>query len=571
MKQHIFLHIPKTAGSSVRTLLQQNYPTDATIGFSGDADPIKWYKSRPADIKRKYALVHGHFPYGIHGGLSRYSYFTFLRCPVARHFSEYDFLRRYEPNKIHDEIVREGITAEDWASIFDRHTMFRDLMTRYVSGESHGPDVDRLSLEKAKLHIRREFAVVGLAERFDESVLILARRLGWKSLFYLTRNVSGDRTKPTQAMTDAAAQGLRRDLELYAFAEELFNKLPEHRMPLFKDALAEYRDVRSWLESHVVNNANGIFTVGQELPPLDEIVRQHRATPALDRFLAKATGSAATLVDTPPREATAVVESPEAAAKRMRASLLAEPPRPLPPLRMMRFIGSNSRDHYLLNIREYVADLIGQAKLTPASHVLDIGCGCGRVASGLTRYLDARGSYLGLDVWQEGISWASKHLTEAFPNFTFQAVPAANNYYLDEDSGKGNAFDLSGVPSNRFDVIFAVSLFTHLKLADARQYLELVARALSPNGVAYLTFFTMDEQALAWQEKTGNHKVVEPNGDGMWYGYSKQDFFSGFAPDLLLKQFDECGLEIVKQTPGHWAKKPGARLYQDWFLLRRAR
>jgi hypothetical protein len=79
----------------------------------------------------------------------------------------------------------------------------------------------------------------------------------------------------------------------------------------------------------------------------------------------------------------------------------------------------------------------------------------------------------------------------------------------------------------------------------------------------------MDDEARKWVADTGNHKLVEPSGDGMWYGYAKQDFFSGFAPELLQKQFDECGLEVVQQAPGHWAKKPGARLYQDWFLLRR--
>ena len=570
MKQHIFLHIPKTAGSSVRTLIQQNYAVDSTIGFSGDAEPLAWYRKRPADVKRRYALVHGHFPYGIHSGLSRYVYFTFLREPVARHFSEYDFLRRYEPNPIHKEIVRDRITAENWASIYERHTMFRDLMTRYVSGEPGGPHVDRLSLEKAKLHLRREFALVGLAERFDESVLMLARRLGWTSIFYMKRNVSGERTTATPEMTATAAEGLRRDLELYAFAEEQFNRLPDLKMPLFQEALAEYREVRTWLESYVTNNQNELFTVGQALPQLDAIVKQHRATPALDRYLTKANGPApSSRVDLPPREIAAKPESPDAAAKRMRASLLADAPRPLPPLRMMRFIGSNSREHYLLNIREYVADLILNARLTPTSRVLDIGCGCGRVASGLSRYLDARGSYLGLDVWQEGISWATRHLTEAFPNFTFQTVPAANNYYLAEDTGERNAFDLSNVPTNHFDVIFAVSLFTHLKLADARQYLEFVAKALSPDGVAYLTFFVMDDEARTWVADTGNHKLVEPNGDGMWYGYAKQDFFSGFAPELLQQQFDECGLEVVQQAPGHWAKKSGARLYQDWFLLRR--
>lgn len=284
MKQRIFLHIPKTAGSSVRTLIQQNYPADATIGFSGEPDSIAWYRSRLSDFKKQYALVHGHVPYGIHEGLTSYEYFTFLREPVARHFSDFDFLRRYEAHPLHEPIAAGRITATDWASIFEQQPLYRDLTTQYVSGESAPGEVDRLSLEKAKLHLRREFTLVGLAERFDESVLILAKRLGWRSIFYLSKNVTLDRTVLSDDMKALARCGLERDTELYQFAQGLFEESPELQDPAFAAALAEFRATRTWLEAHVANNPGQLFVVGQQLPSLDDLVYQHLSTPALDSY-----------------------------------------------------------------------------------------------------------------------------------------------------------------------------------------------------------------------------------------------------------------------------------------------
>ncbi len=284
MSQHIFMHIPKTAGSSVRTLLQQNYPSDATIGFSGDPEPIAWYTARTPGFKQRYSLVHGHVPYGIHEGLTDYLYFTFLRDPVARHFSDYDFLRRYEPHPLHADIASGRITLADWAAIFDRFPLYQDRMTRFLSGDGDTRVPDRLSLETAKLHLRREFAPVGLAERFDESVLVIAKRLGWDSIFYLTKNVTAERSELTPALRKTAKQGLGRDIELYSFAKRLFDESPELQDPRFPDALAEFRDVRRWLEAHVVNNPSHAFLVGSELPSLTAIVQQHRSTPALDRY-----------------------------------------------------------------------------------------------------------------------------------------------------------------------------------------------------------------------------------------------------------------------------------------------
>jgi SAM-dependent methyltransferase len=553
-------------------LIRQNYSAGEMITFSGALQPVEWYRSQPAAFKRQHQLVHGHVHYGIHEGLTEYLYFTFFRDPVARHFSDYDFLRRYTDHPMHAAIASGEIAPLDWASIWQREAMFRNIATQYVSGEQIGAGVDRLSLEKAKLHIRREFAFVGLSERFDESVLILAKRLRWRSVFYLTKNTTAERTLPSAEMARIASEGLDRDIELYEFAKSVFDEAPELRDPAFSAALQEFKATRAWLEAHVANNKGELYQVDFDLPPLDDIVRKHRQTPALDQFLkvpAVVPAPARLRQESPRPDTRRNAEQIEAAANRVRHSLLSDPPQVLPTLPMMITIGSRTKEHYLTNMREYTTDIIARTKLLPGGHVLDLGCGCGRVATGLARYLNEDGAYLGLDVWQEGIDWCNEHLTKFPATFTFETVQAANNYYYAPDSGASNLFDVSRVPSNDFHCIFAISLFTHLKLSDARQYLELVARALTTDGFAYLTFFVVDEDAKRYVAETGNHRSLQPAGDGMWYAYSGQDFFSGYDRSLLLAQFEECGLEIVSQNTGHWAKKPGARLYQDWFLLKR--
>lgn len=250
-------------------------------------------------------------------------------------------------------------------------------------------------------------------------------------------------------------------------------------------------------------------------------------------------------------------------------SLVDVPPTVLPPLPMMKTIGSPSLEHYLTNMRHYVSDLIVEARLQPDARLLDIGSGCGRIATAFTRYLQPEGRYTGIDVWDEGVQWCTDHITSTHPNFRFHHVQASNNYYYAADSGQPNEFDVSFLPSRGFDGIFALSVFTHLRLVDARQYFALIERLLDRDGLAYLTFFLIDEDSHRFVRETGQHKALAPAGDGMWYAYEKQWFFSGYEEPLLLSLFDEYGLEVMKRSPGLWAKKPGGRLWQDWFLVRR--
>jgi ubiquinone/menaquinone biosynthesis C-methylase UbiE len=70
--------------------------------------------------------------------------------------------------------------------------------------------------------------------------------------------------------------------------------------------------------------------------------------------------------------------------------------------------------------REWVRCLVEQCELESGSHVLDVGCGAGRVAVPLTAYLSRAGRYEGLDVSPWAIDWCKQEISTRYPTFSFQ-------------------------------------------------------------------------------------------------------------------------------------------------------
>src|SRR5436190_20773342 len=97
-----------------------------------------------------------------------------------------------------------------------------------------------------------------------------------------------------------------------------------------------------------------------------------------------------------------------------------------------------------------------------ASHrVLDVGCGCGRMAIPLTRYLDATGSYEGFDIAATAIDYCRRQITPRHPNFRFKVADIHNGTY--NPAGRTSAANFAfPYEQGEFDFAFATSVFTHL-------------------------------------------------------------------------------------------------------------
>lgn len=239
----------------------------------------------------------------------------------------------------------------------------------------------------------------------------------------------------------------------------------------------------------------------------------------------------------------------------------------LPPEPMMNIIGSHSRDHFTRTMKEFVPEFIARGHITPRSNILDIGCGCGRFAIPLTK-IQQGGRYYGFDVWPEGIKWCNDTIAKEHPNSQFHVVEANNNYYFEDfDPNRKNNFSLPFIPDNEFDFTFAISVFTHLVASDCEAYFAELKRTMKRTGIAYLTCFIVDRFFWDFVERTGMHRAVKEVAPGCYQAYKGQDFFTGFSMGKWREMIEKNGLRVICYETGKWAEKPGARLFQDTFIV----
>jgi SAM-dependent methyltransferase len=176
---------------------------------------------------------------------------------------------------------------------------------------------------------------------------------------------------------------------------------------------------------------------------------------------------------------------------------------PVPPFRFVERVGGGDyRD-----VGEALSrNLLEQGGLRPTDRLLDIGCGVGRLAAPLTRYLRGEGLYEGFDIDPELVAWCERNITRRHPRFRFRAVDVHSKYYRPSGSVSGSAFTFP-YEDGSFDLVSATSLFTHLLTRDAENYLRESARVLAPGGTLFATFFLLDDESLALQKSKQGDRV----------------------------------------------------------------
>lgn len=230
-KTVIFIHIPKAAGSTFKEILwrQCGYRNSFNVQPGERTQPsIDKFRQLPESKKSRFRLIHGHVPFGLHRWLSRSAaYITILRKPVERVVSEYYYILRTPIHPLNSELVGKNLSLQDYIrKIADMNTT--NLQTHWVSGcvdfDSVAPPYEKLpanALDLAKENIENFFSICGLIERFDESLLLMQKILGWKNVYYMRRNVRKRRASKDQlpaATLRLIEKHEEKDLALYEFA-----------------------------------------------------------------------------------------------------------------------------------------------------------------------------------------------------------------------------------------------------------------------------------------------------------------------------------------------------------------
>lgn len=243
----IFLHIPKTGGVTLSNILQRQYSQDVVYRFDPtDRASAEGLQGLPVAERRKIKAIYGHMSFGLHTLLPQTaSYITLLRHPIKRAISDYNFVRTNTQHPLHADVKKMDLATYMKSGATGQLV---NGQTRLVSGDWDGErpgiptrnPVSDTDLERAKRNIEDGFVLVGLQERFDESLVLLMRKLGWRNPYYVKANVTS-KTAGNSPVSEQDIALIRRqnglDLELYEFARSRFMKELESEGPTLRMAL----------------------------------------------------------------------------------------------------------------------------------------------------------------------------------------------------------------------------------------------------------------------------------------------------------------------------------------------
>lgn len=144
----------------------------------------------------------------------------------------------------------------------------------------------------------------------------------------------------------------------------------------------------------------------------------------------------------------------------------------MPPRRLRARTGAPGRREFAQGGRQAAAELIealagAGAGTSSFTAVLDFGCGSGRVLPWMAAQLGAR-RCAGCDVDAEAVAWAGRH----HPGL--ELVASRSEPPLPW-------------PAGSFDLIYSISVFSHLDEPGQDRWLAELARLLGPGGRAVLT------------------------------------------------------------------------------------
>jgi len=184
-------------------------------------------------------------------------------------------------------------------------------------------------------------------------------------------------------------------------------------------------------------------------------------------------------------------------------------------------------------------------RISDCASVLDWGCGCGRAL----RYLleDVPASHVhGCDIDADAIAWMTQSI--AGPSFT-RIAPLPPTRYADQS----------------FDLVYGISIFTHLNEATQIQWLGELRRITKPGGIVAVSVlgesFASGELQDAMRDK-GFADVISGQS-GTFAAYSSADYYrvTYHSSRYIAAQWSQY-FEILELIP------QGINAHQDLVIMR---
>jgi SAM-dependent methyltransferase len=213
------------------------------------------------------------------------------------------------------------------------------------------------------------------------------------------------------------------------------------------------------------------------------------------------------------------------------------------------------------------------------NRIFDVGCGTGLMAIACEPFVGANGQYTGIDVMKDDIDFCRCHYDSS--KFEFIHFDAVNAFYAPAQRRTKLKWP---VYSDSYDLVTALSVWTHLNKEDALFYFREIHRVLKPKGKAMITFFLLDEtyrkSVDLRKDQRGRFHMTLQN---QWiFDQSSYDSNAWLHPKWaevpenaigvtevgLEKIISSSGMKLVEHHQGNWKEIPGV-FFQDVLIFQK--
>ncbi len=211
------------------------------------------------------------------------------------------------------------------------------------------------------------------------------------------------------------------------------------------------------------------------------------------------------------------------------------------------------------------------------NRILDVGCGTGILGISAEPFVGNNGKYVGIDVNKTFIDFCKKHYK--LDNHRFIHHNVRNCFYAVDQPERREKWPFE---SDSFDLVTALSVWTHLREEEALFYFKEIERVLKPGKKAIVTFFYLNreyyESLEIRQNEIGRYHMTNQQ---QWVfekkAYDSQHWFhlwdipeKAIAVDKQGMQMlvEHSNLELSNIYNGNWKEIPGI-YFQDVLIFQK--
>jgi uncharacterized protein YeeX (DUF496 family) len=252
----IFNHIPKTAGLTLSAIIRKQYSKDrefSTLGWDGGRrEAINYFKNISETKRNKFSLITGHSALELFNFVKSPIILIMLRHPVDRVISLYSYVKRKSWHKFYNITNQYSLSEcyennihHDWKELSNGQSLSLISIINKINFDSNNCDID--NLEELKLFMER-FCLVGLVEKFDESLILFRERLNWmNNIYYHKINVSREKPDLNPKIRQIILDYNKTDYELYNYTLQNFEDLVNSLNTNFNKRVESFKSKNEFL------------------------------------------------------------------------------------------------------------------------------------------------------------------------------------------------------------------------------------------------------------------------------------------------------------------------------------